>query len=70
LLVAREDPMIRTVEPDESRLRDVTGEMPAGADANLRSFAMRIGRDIGWSSIGMDCEKANGNRRPNSLDSP
>jgi len=70
LLVAREDPVIRTIEPDETRLRDVAGEMPAGADANLRSFAMRIGRDIGWSSIGMDYEKANGNRRPNTLESP
>ena len=34
LLIARENPMIGAVELDESRLRDVAGEMPAGADAN------------------------------------
>lgn len=34
LLIAREDPMIGSVKLDESRVRDVAGEMPAGADAN------------------------------------
>ena len=34
LLIAREGPVIVAVELDESRLRDMTGEMPAGADTN------------------------------------
>ena len=34
LLIAREGPVIAAVELDESRLRDVAREMPAGADAN------------------------------------
>ena len=34
LLIAREGPVIGTIELDESRPRDVTGKMPAGADAN------------------------------------
>src|SRR5215510_11471687 len=34
LLIAREGPVIGAVELDESRLRDVAGEIPAGADAN------------------------------------
>ena len=34
LLIAREDPVIAAVELDESRMRDMAGEMPAGADAN------------------------------------
>lgn len=33
-LIARESPMIGAVERDESCLRDVAGEMPAGIDAN------------------------------------
>jgi len=32
LLIAREGPVIVAVELDESRLRDMTGEMPAGSD--------------------------------------
>ena len=34
LEIAREGPVIGAVELDESRLRDVAGEMPADADAN------------------------------------
>jgi len=34
LEIAREGPVIGAVELDESRLRDVAGEVPAGADAN------------------------------------
>ena len=34
LLIAREDPVIAAIELDESRIRDMTGEMPASADAN------------------------------------
>ena len=34
MLIAREGPVIGAVELDESHLRDVAGEMPAGADAN------------------------------------
>ncbi|WP_235025412.1 hypothetical protein [Caballeronia terrestris] len=34
MLIAREDPMIGAVELDKSRVRDVAGEMSAGADAN------------------------------------
>src|SRR5262249_9321462 len=33
-LIARESPVIGAVELDESRQRDVAGEMPAGANAN------------------------------------
>jgi hypothetical protein len=34
LLIAGEGPVIGAVELDESHLRDVAAEMPAGADAN------------------------------------
>ena len=34
MLIAREGPVIGAVELDESGLRDVTGEVPPGADAN------------------------------------
>ncbi len=34
LLIAREGPVIRAIELDEFRLRDVAGEMPTGVDAN------------------------------------
>ena len=34
LLITRERPVIGAVQLDESRLRDVAGEMPAGADTN------------------------------------
>jgi hypothetical protein len=34
LLIAGEGPVIGAVELDKLRLRDVAGEMPAGADAN------------------------------------
>ena len=34
LLIAGEGPVIGAVKLDESHLRDVGGEMPAGADAN------------------------------------
>jgi hypothetical protein len=33
VLIAGEGPVIGAVERDEARLRDVTGGMPAGADA-------------------------------------
>jgi hypothetical protein len=34
LLIAREDPLIGAIELDESRLRNVTGEMAPGVEAN------------------------------------
>jgi hypothetical protein len=34
MLIPCEDPVIGTFKLDESRVRDVAGEMPAGADAN------------------------------------
>jgi hypothetical protein len=47
LLIAREGPVIGAVEFDESRLRDVAGEMPAGADANgAIAKTLRQGREV------------------------